>query len=122
MRRKIKHSKRFADYPKNVPRRLLKEFRECYFSVSQLAQYVNVNSGIVSQLLNDGKEPMNTAARVALHLPPNPICPLCKRKVIKIKTSQKKPQPDYMKKWKHLSAEERNRAIYVYISWRKKDG
>lgn len=123
MRRKINHSKRYKDYPKNVPRKLLKEFFYKYdLSVTKISFYHNVNTGVMSKLLNDGIEPTDNHIRNLLHLKPIKVCKTCGRKIVEKKPAkQKQPQPDYMKKWKHLSAEERNRAIFVYMSWRKKD-
>lgn len=120
MRRIIKHSKRYKDYPKNVPRKLLKEFFDLNRSVTKLAFRCNVNSGIISKLLNDGIEPKDKAIRVRLHLSPVTICPKCGRKIINRKTATKRVEPDYIKKWKHLSTDERQKAIKEYVEWTEK--
>lgn len=120
MRRKIKHTKRYKDYPKNVPKKLLKEFFDSNLSVTKLAQSRNVNSGTISALLNDGKEPKDRSTRAKLYLTLRPVCPCCNRKIIQRKTAEKKQTPEYMKLWKKIPAAERQRAIEVYMSWRKK--
>lgn len=122
MRRKIKHSKRYKDYPKNVPRKLLKEFFALNCKVSLLAQKRHVNSGVVSALLNDGIEPKDSAIRIRLYLSPNPICPTCHRKIIQKKTKQqeyKKLKPYYQVAWEHLSKEERHKVMETYINFKK---
>lgn len=123
MRRKIKYTKRYKDYPKNVPKALLKEFFGPYrLSVSMLSAYHEVNTGIISKLLNDGIEPKDNDVRLRLHFKPLTTCPTCGRKIIKHKVSeQKTKQPDYMEKWKKLPTEERRQAIQAYINWQEQN-
>lgn len=121
MRREIKHLKRYKSYPKNVPKKLLKMFFDLDCKVSKLAQKINVNSGTVSNLLNNGTEPKNERDRKALYLPLRPVCPCCNRKIIN-RTKQNSPksqQPEYLKKWKHLSKDERQKVIQEYLKWKK---
>jgi hypothetical protein len=119
MRRKIKHSKHYKDYPKNVPRRLLKEFFQLHCSVTKLASACNVNSGIISKLLNDGIEPKDKATRVRLHLSPVTICPKCGRRIVnRTKQNKWREEPAYIKKWKHLSTDERQAVIRQYLEFK----
>jgi hypothetical protein len=119
MRRKIKHLKRYKSYPNNVPRKLLKLFFDLDCSVSKLAKDRNINTGIVSALLNDGKEPVSISPRIALFLKPNPICKKCGRKIIHIRTGkQREPKPDFIIQWDHLDKEERHKVIQEYLKWR----
>lgn len=120
MRRKIKHSKRYKDYPKNVPRKLLKAFFSLSCSVSRLAEQKAVNSGVISALLNDGKEPKNKAIRERLGLKAYSICLACGRRIIGRSTQTRKEQPEHMRVWKKLPTSERQKVIMEYIKWLKR--
>lgn len=115
MRRKINHSKRYKDYPKNVPRKLLHLFFALDCKITWLANDRRVNTGVISALLNDGKEPKDNLIRQRLFLSPNPICKSCGRKVIHRISN---PKPDYIIQWDHLPTEERHKVIKQYLKWR----
>jgi len=118
MRRKIKHTKRYKDYPKNVPKRLLKLFFELNRSVSRLAMNRGVNSGTLSTLLNDGHEPKDNIIRLKLFLSENHICRSCGRRTVIKSDKPKQSKPDFIIQWDHLPKEERHKVIQEYLTWR----
>jgi hypothetical protein len=119
MRRKTEHKKRYKDYPKNVPRKLLKLFFDLDCKMLSLAKARGVNVGIISFLLNDGKEPKDSSIRSKLYLPAHPICKCCGKKIInRKKVPAAIAEPEYIKKWRKLSKQERQRAIEAYIKWK----
>ena len=118
MRRKIRHSKRYRDYPRNVPKRLIKLFFDLNRSVSRLAMSRGVNSGTVSALLNDGKEPKSNSIRTRLWLTINPICKSCGRKIINRKPNNAEPRPQFIIDWNHLPTAERHKVIQEYLRWK----
>lgn len=119
MRRKIMHLKRYKSYPKNVPRKLLKLFFGLDCSVSKLAASLKINSGTISALLNDGKEPKDSSTRAKLFLSVHPVCKTCGRRIVQRSTKAKREQSSYLKAWKKLPTKERQKAIEQYILWRK---
>lgn len=122
MRRKIEHSKRYKEYPSNVPRKLLQIFFALDRKVSWLANDRRVNSGVISALLNDGKEPKDLETRARLFLKPVSICPKCGRRIIKARSTNKpaSKQEPYIKAWRRLPQEIRNNAIKQFILYRTK--
>ena len=121
MRRKIKHTKRYKDYPKNVPKRLVKLFFDLDRSVTRLAGSRGVNTGVISALLNDGIEPKDDKVRVRLFLHPNSTCKLCHRKIIHRSGKPKVSKPDFIVQWDHLPKEERHKVIKEYLSWKEQN-
>lgn len=119
MRRKIKHLKRYKMYPKNVPKKLLKQFFDFNCSVSKLALNRGVNTGTLSALLNDGIEPKSEEARAKLYLVVHPICRTCGRRVIHKSNRPKQSKPDYIVQWEHLPKEERHKVIKQYLQWKE---
>jgi hypothetical protein len=113
--------KRLKDYPKNVPRKLFQLLKSFEWNRTLMAKYLGVNGGYISNLLNKGIEPPDTTdigrdTRRKLYLKPY------KKGRIKLhRTKQKIDQPEYMKKWSHLSKEERHKVIKTYIEWKEKN-
>lgn len=110
---KKKIKKRYKDYPPNVPRKLFRYLKNCNFNRSIVAFALGVNSGHLSKLLNDGIEPKDNDIRRKLFL--KIIRPI-RSKI----THQHKEIPEFIKKWRHLPTEEREKVIQQYLDWKEK--
>lgn len=114
-----KKSRKLSDYPKNVPRALIREYRLAGENGLKLSKKLGVNDAHLSKLLKYGIEPVDNSIRIKLMLSPNNICKTCGRKIIKKKTKKDQPpEPEYMKTWKRLPKTERHAAIIQYTVWR----
>jgi hypothetical protein len=112
---KKKKSRRLSDYPKNVPRALIRAYRLAGENGLRLAKQIGVDDAHISKLLNKGVEPKDKIIRERMMLP--------KLKIKREKTERKPrpPEPDYIKKWKHLPTAERHQVIKEYLSWKSKN-
>ena len=116
MKKQIKKRlRKYSEYPPNVPRKLIKLYRSMKQNGLQLAKHLGVNDAHLSKLFNKGIEPKDEVIRGKLFL-----------KKIKIKREKKErqprpPDPEWMKEWKHLPTDERQRTIKEYLSWRKRN-
>lgn len=106
--------RRLKDFPANVPRKLFRLLKYWDFNRSLLAMAIGVNGGHISKLLNQGVEPQDNSIRVKMFLPK-----------LKVKRQQgqkreRKPEPEFIKAWKHLPTDERHKVIKQYLKWRDK--
>jgi hypothetical protein len=119
MKHRKKKSRKLSDYPKNVPRALIREYRLLGENQLQLARKLGVNDAHLSKLFKYGVEPVDSDIRKRLMLSIHPICRCCGRKIINRTKSGKKQEPEFVKEWKHLPTEERRKAMKEYITWRR---
>lgn len=109
-----KQYRRYKDYPPNVPRKLIKLFREFHEKQLWLAHRLEINDAHLSKLFKYGIEPKDESIRAKMFLK--------KIKVKRIKTEHKKtPRPDWLNEWLHLPTDERQKVIKQYIDWKKKN-
>lgn len=106
--------RRLKDYPPNVPRKLFRLLKEYKFNRSLLAVAIGVNGGHISKLLNKGIEPQDNSIRVKMFLPK-----------LKLKRQagakrERKPEPEFIKAWKHLPTDERHKVIKQYLKWKER--
>jgi len=113
------------EFPENVPKRLVREYKKVAREHSgqggyqcKLARKLGINIKYVSDLLSRGIEPTDRTekgqrARIALFLP-------VKRKVARLKSLQE--IPGFMKQWGKIPKEERRKVIQQYLDWRNRDG
>jgi hypothetical protein len=102
--------RRYRDYPSNVPRKLIRMYRQTGENGLKLAKLLGVNDAHLSKLFNKGIEPKDQSIRDKLFL-----------KKIKVKRQKRiyQPRPEWMSEWLHLPAEERHIVIRKYLSWKK---
>ena len=109
-------AKRRGNYPKNVPKKLLRLLRQYDGNRKSVSTRLGINEYYLSRLLNYGDEPTDKTAngqevRLKLFLPR-------KKKRIKVSTIPKYIRPDFINKWVHLPKEERHKVIKQYLLWR----
>lgn len=110
MKKRIK--RRLKDYPTNVPRKLFQALKRYNFNRSLTASALDINSGHLSKLLNDGIEPKDNTIRRKMYLKTI--------KTIKQRVKRERvPEPVFIKLWKHLPTDERHKVIKQYLKWKE---
>lgn len=117
VRRKIEHRRRYKLYPPNVPKKLFQLYRSLGYSITKLAERLEINSGHISKLFNDGIEPSDKTM-VGQQIRRKLFLSRKKRKTKDKNVSyDTKKQPEHIKKWRHLPTAERNEVIKQYLDW-----
>ena len=111
----MKRIKRVYEYPRNVPRNLIMEFREAKHNERELSRRLDVNVGHISRLLKRGIEPKDEVIRLKLLFPKSRR--KAKQKTVKRRSTE---QPKFIKQWRHLPTVERHKVIRQYLEWKEK--
>jgi len=110
------------EFPKNVPKKLIKEYRNIVKSHKgeggyqrKLASMLEINIKYLSDLFLHGIEPTDRTekgqrVRVALFLP--------KKKKVSRAPRTLREVPEFLKQWNRLPKEERHKIIQQYLEWR----
>lgn len=101
--------------------KLIRKSHQNTKSWNKTGREFGITGGMAFRIVHSEYEPVSQSTRNRLGLDIR-ICPCCKRKIVH-KTNTVKPETSEMEKiWRHLPAEERQRVIKQYITWRKKNG